>query len=425
MISATVLRSDYASFVDQVGAVDDAALLEWLRDTEDRQRRLEAERAALLIEAERRKVYRVDGHASMWGLLRSMLHWSSGQCRTRMRVARLADRYEDVGELLFDGGLAVDAAEAISRAAANPRCGDQIDQVLGTLLQLGTTAEYDDVLLAAQRWEQLADSDGAHVDAEKCHGRRKAGIHIYDGVGTMTATWGAADAVANQAIFDKFCQAEFTADWDETVARYGDKACAALMPRTAAQRRADALTAIFQAAAATPADANRPEPVVNLVIDLDTFHEVLVDAGLVADGVLRRDAAHGPVTKRHCQTDTGVPVDPLTVLQAAIAGSVRRVVVDRCGQVIEWGRKRRLFSGSARRAVMLQASRCIYPGCRAPLGNCQADHLQAWADDGQTRPQNGGPVCGRHNRFKSRGYRIWRDPGGQWHTYRPDGSEIC
>jgi hypothetical protein len=33
-------------------------------------------------------------------------------------------------------------------------------------------------------------------------------------------------------------------------------------------------------------------------------------------------------------------------------------------------------------------------------------------------------MCGRHNHFKQRGYRTWRDPTGQWHTYRPDGTEI-
>ncbi|HQV59011.1 MAG TPA: hypothetical protein PKV27_13420, partial [Ilumatobacteraceae bacterium] len=148
MNPATDLTSEYSLFVERVAAADDASLLDLLRETEERERRLEAERAALLIEAERRKVYRADGHASMWGLLRSTLHWSSGECRIRMRVARLAAVYADVGELLFEGGLAVDAAEAISRAAANPRCSEQIDQVLGTLLLLGTTAEYDDVARA-------------------------------------------------------------------------------------------------------------------------------------------------------------------------------------------------------------------------------------------------------------------------------------
>jgi hypothetical protein len=34
------------------------------------------------------------------------------------------------------------------------------------------------------------------------------------------------------------------------------------------------------------------------------------------------------------------------------------------------------------------------------------------------------PLCARHNRFKSRGYRYWRDTTGAWHTHRPDGTEI-
>ncbi|MEZ5246498.1 MAG: hypothetical protein R2707_15460 [Acidimicrobiales bacterium] len=42
----------------------------------------------------------------------------------------------------------------------------------------------------------------------------------------------------------------------------------------------------------------------------------------------------------------------------------------------------------------------------------------------ETRPHNGGPFCGRHNRHKQKGFAVWRDPSGVWHTYRPDGSEI-
>ena len=32
---------------------------------------------------------------------------------------------------------------------------------------------------------------------------------------------------------------------------------------------------------------------------------------------------------------------------------------------------------------------------------------------------------GGHNRFKTRGYRTWRDAHRRWHTYRPDGTEIA
>ena len=73
---------------------------------------------------------------------------------------------------------------------------------------------------------------------------------------------------------------------------------------------------------------------------------------------------------------------------------------------------------------MLVAIRCIWPGCFVPVGRCQADHLEDWQHGGCTCSTNGAPLCGRHNRWKNRGYKVWRDPNGIWHTYRPDGSEI-
>jgi hypothetical protein len=66
----------------------------------------------------------------------------------------------------------------------------------------------------------------------------------------------------------------------------------------------------------------------------------------------------------------------------------------------------------------------VWPGCPIATGRCQTDHVQDWQHQGTTTPGNGAPLCGRHNRYKTRGYRIWRDPQGRWHTYRPDGSEI-
>ncbi|MGB8861805.1 MAG: hypothetical protein WCC60_21295 [Ilumatobacteraceae bacterium] len=33
-------------------------------------------------------------------------------------------------------------------------------------------------------------------------------------------------------------------------------------------------------------------------------------------------------------------------------------------------------------------------------------------------------MCDHHNRWRSKGYRTWRDPDGHWHHHRPDGIEI-
>ena len=68
---------------------------------------------------------------------------------------------------------------------------------------------------------------------------------------------------------------------------------------------------------------------------------------------------------------------------------------------------------------------CLWPGCDLRSGRCQTDHTQPWSRNGPTRPDNGGPGCARHNRWKQRGYRTVRDDQGRWHTYRPDGTELA
>ena len=88
------------------------------------------------------------------------------------------------------------------------------------------------------------------------------------------------------------------------------------------------------------------------------------------------------------------------------------------------GRRKRLFAGPLRDAVMMTNRWCIWPGCAQPAAHCQADHLLPWGHQGPTTSGNGGPACGHHNRWKSTGYRTWHDPQGHWHHYRPDGTEI-
>lgn len=108
-----------------------------------------------------------------------------------------------------------------------------------------------------------------------------------------------------------------------------------------------------------------------------------------------------------------------------IQGRIRKVVCDRQGVIINYGRTRRLFTGRQRQAVLLQAARCNWPGCHAPHRQLQADHVTPWAaQNGETNITNSNALCGWHNRLKQHGYTTHRDPHGHWHHYRPDGTEI-
>ena len=227
-------------------------------------------------------------------------------------------------------------------------------------------------------------------------------------------------------VFQRFCDAEFLADLEAARQAAGgdDDVSLDSLPRTAAQRSFDALFEIFRRAAATPPGSRRPEPLVNVVVDATTLASFL--NGDSSGAVHRAGLADlGDVADRRCGTAHGDNLTPADVVLAALWGRIRRVVVDSDGVVVDMGRRSRLFTGASREAVMLGATRCVWPGCMVSLRNCQADHLRAWASDGTTDAGNGAPLCGRHNRHKTHGFEVWRDGDGHWHTTRPDGTEIA
>jgi len=420
-------------FVDELPGVRDAVsrmsepeLVARMRSVEQQRRELAAEEAALLVEAEQRRVFRSDSHATMWGMLRAELGWSDAECRRAMRVARLCERFPDVHEALADGALPIAAAAEIGRGFANPRCGDSIEAVIGELVNAATRVEFHEVRELVARWEMLADTDGAHKDAERTHANRNAHVGVMMGSGHVAAELGALDGAEAAEIFERFCDAEFRADWEHAKELLGDDVCKAALARNDAQRRADALMAIFRRAAGAAPGATAPQPVVNLVVDERTFTDHLIELELLPERFDDPWESTLPLLRqRRCETTSGTVITPHETFQAAMAGHVRRVVVNAAGQIIEQSPLQRLFRGPAREAVMMQSSRCTHPGCRVRVGNCQADHLQPASRGGPTVTTNGAPACPRHNRTRyQRGYTTHRDPNGTWHTHRPDGTKI-
>ena len=103
-------------------------------------------------------------------------------------------------------------------------------------------------------------------------------------------------------------------------------------------------------------------------------------------------------------------------------------IVDADGVIIDLGRRSRVFTGSTREAASPAGRpRPSTDDVSGPAAGT-ATARSTTPNHGRRRPQtnlrNAGPLCARHNRFKTRGYRTWRDPHGIWHTQRPDGTEI-
>jgi hypothetical protein len=108
----------------------------------------------------------------------------------------------------------------------------------------------------------------------------------------------------------------------------------------------------------------------------------------------------------------------------ACDATITRIVLDPDGQPLDVGRSKRVVPAHLRRAVELRDGHCVFAGCAAPSHWCEVHHLLEWIHGGQTSLDNSGLVCERHHTKVHHGFRIQRDPGGRWHTYRPDGTEI-
>ena len=406
-------RFSGACVAAEVGSMAYVGQVARVRELEALRRRVEAELAVTVQAISEAGLFEEDGHSSVRAVLRAEARMSEAEISHLVRTGRLMVDLPDVVDLLGNGTIGVAQAHDLARARANPRCGDQLQDHIELLTRQAHDLEYQDFRRCVRRWEMLADFDGAHHDAELAHETRQAGITIRDGIGHLSGNGGSLDSAELKEIWDQFTQAEFLDDLDIATAATSD------LPRTAGQRRWDALLKIFRTAAGAPADGKTPEPVLNLIMDVTTFEDVLTrDWNLLPT---TDDRLFGPVPMEHrrSETSSGVLVDPQHALRAAIGGWVRRVVIDGAGNIVDYGRRRRLFTGAARDAVMLHSPRCTWIGCDTTSSYCNADHTIDWQHGGTTATTNGGPLCPRHDRKKNGGYKLRRDPTGTWHTYRP------
>ena len=285
------------------------------------------------------------------------------------------------------------------------------------------------------RFVSHADLDGAHDARDDAVEHRTASIVEVGGMLDVSAHGGDGTTTAEMIeIFQRFCEAEFRADIESRRAEHGADADAHPLPRTSRQRRFDALQTILRTAAtAAGVGSAVADPLVNIVIDAATWSTMLTDAGLVpGDGTLIDPELIAPLVggdvplhERRCETSTGIQLHPHDVLRAALAGHVRRVVVDSAGVVVDLGRRHRLFTGAAREAATLLVTHCEHPGCDLPAEWCDVDHQVEWAAGGPTDQTNAGVECARHNVAKTKHRRRTRRAvNGRNYTIRSDGSVI-
>jgi hypothetical protein len=262
--------------------------------------------------------------------------------------------------------------------ARNPRTAEAFETDHTTLLAAARTSSFTDFQRACDRWSMVTDPDGAERDAESDRAARE--LHLSESFGGMWFGRLTLDPVSG-AIVDgtlRLIERElFDADWAEAKARLGRDPMVMELPRTPAQRRADALVEMAARARTAPPGGRRPAPLVTVVVGLETLQ------GSILELLNRRIVTPGQVVPLLTEAD------------------VERIVFDPPSRVIDVGAKRRFFTGALRRANEIRDRTCFHPTCDEVPDRPEVDHIHEAAKGGPTTQANGRWGCSYHNRWRN------------------------
>ena len=178
-----------ALFREDLDSLDARHWAARLGDVERTIRKLEAVAVSIVASADRREVFRDDGHVSVRGWMKASLRISDHTVTQRARTAKLCTALPHCHDELAAGRLGVDQVREFARAFANPRCGDQLASVLNPLMKLAEATSHELFARGVRQWERLADADGAHREGDAAHAGRRARMALIGDDG-WTLAWG-------------------------------------------------------------------------------------------------------------------------------------------------------------------------------------------------------------------------------------------
>ena len=331
-------------------------------------------------------------------------------------TARLCAGHPEVARTLVDGRITLTAARQLAGVATAERA-EHTAHHLDVLLDVAATLTPRQRHVALARWRSAVDDD---LDAHAPLRRRRATIAaLPDGTVHLSAHLDAANGTPLLAAVDHLSDP--------------DPADVADGPRTATQRRADALGQIARRYLSTtnqgdPDEAAAPVATVEVAIDLaDLLVDLTTGSHLptertggshlaTPDPVLGRcEVAHlGPVPRRVAQRlacdswlgRTVLAPDAATI-DALLDGNgplghlrdtpLGHTLLAAPSEPIDVGRRRRTFTTAQRRAISARDRHCSFPGCDRPPSWCDVHHLDPWDHGGRTDTSNSTLLCAHHH----------------------------
>jgi hypothetical protein len=275
---------------------------------------------------------------------------------------------------LHEGKLSIDHADLLAHVnQRNVAALFARDESL--LVDQLKTLDYQSAVRAVKFWQQQAhDELGIDTTTRKYEGRRAHASRSFEDTVVLDAEF---DAVGGTAFLDELQrreQALFEEDWKQARDEHGPDALPDQLPRTAPQRRLDALVEMARRSASMPADAQSPRPLFTVLVGYEAFAKL-------------------------CEMADGTVVAPGQLIPHLGDADIERIVFDGPSRVIDVGVRQRFFTGALRRAIEVRDRHCQHPsGCDVPAHRCHIDHIEPYGEGGLTIQANGRCYCPVHNR---------------------------
>ncbi|WAL67952.1 DUF222 domain-containing protein [Amycolatopsis cynarae] len=305
------------------------------------------------------------------------LHYGARQAEGQVSLARdLARRLPSTFEAMKRGELDPYRASKVAdqTSVLTDEQAREVDtQVAGKI----ATRDATSVRRLVNRTVARVDPDGhARRCEERKRGRKVQLCHEDDGMATLYAYLPAEIAATIYARVDRVAR-ELRSRGEE---------------RTLDELRADVFSDLRLGVAC---EVEPPRAEVFVYLDFLTW------AGLRNEPP--ELAGHGPI-----------PAD--LARELAQNATIRRVITDpMTGAPIEVGRHRYRPSAATKELVQVRDRECRVPGCHRPVQACDLDHVEPWAQGGDTDSGNLCGLCRRDHRLKD-------EPG--WHHRMTDSGVL-
>lgn len=304
--------------------------------------------------------------------------------RTNLLGEALPAKYPALATALAAGEISVAAAAIIVALLERVRLKVgtvRVEEAERLLVERAAGMTLDDVRTLVARTEAWLDPDGVAPKEREARDRRSLTMFERDGSFHLNLQTDIAASAPIKAAIQAYVTATFQARITAP-----DPGAPDADHRTVAMIQADALAAICEHAIACD-NGGMPATGATVVV------RVNLDDLTAGRGTAVIDGSDQPVSITTCR-------------RMAAGGGIIPVVLGSEGEILDWGREKRLFTRAQRLALVERDGGCAM--CSLPPQMTKAHHLRWWQrDTGPTDLNNGVLLCEScHHRIHDNGWEI-------------------